>query len=159
MCLISVQSAAAEEGPHDYDYLDENDRTARQSHNIPDNQPMEYINVPEPDNEYHEIPDSDVKTPDTYPTEYMNIDNAQEGDYNEIPEEYNIPISERTQPNGQMHEYHEVPNEFFRPSGGGTTAPSYEVPADAVRKARTLASPPFPNNMDYETPMDAFKTM
>lgn len=62
--------------------------------------------------------------------------------------EYELPLDGSLQYQNQQ--------DLNMPSGSmGVGTQPYEVPADAMQKARTLASPPRPANTDYETPWDA----
>ncbi len=126
-----IPQVNGDEGPHDYEYMDESETTKLHA-------PRQNGSVPS--GEYEDI-DEDKAFPPTgnpYPPSSHYELPPPSSDYELPPDGYPAEVA------GEYHNIPEVPG----------TQP-YEVPSDALLKARTLASPPRMLSSDYETPWDA----
>ena len=81
-----------------------------------------------------------------------------DGEYQTIPDDFLAPAPAK-EAFPQPYEYQEIPNNMLAHPWSPDSA--YETPMDAKAKARTIASPiQYPPVItDYETPMDAMKTL
>ena len=136
--LLPLQDNRLEDGPHEYEYMDDKD--------------MPKSSVPPPTNvdEYQTIPD-DFSAPPP-PTNMVAPD-----EYQTIPDDFSVPPPSKGK-SSDIYAYDD-PSDILtntqRPESG------YEVPVDAKIKARTIASPiQYPPVItEYETPIDAMKTL
>ena len=136
--LLPSQDNRLEDGPHEYEYMDDKD--------------MPKSSVPPPTNvdEYQTIPD-DFSAPPP-PTNMVAPD-----EYQTIPDDFSVPPPSK-QKSSDIYAYDD-PSDILT----NTQRPesTYEIPVDAKIKARTIASPiQYPPVItEYETPIDAMKTL
>lgn len=98
------------------------------------------------------------------PHEYEYMDDQDQpkpptGEYQTIPDDFLTPPPASNQTLPQPYEYQDIPSNMLTHPWSPDSA--YETPMDAKAKARTIASPiQYPPVItDYETPIDAMKTL
>jgi len=98
------------------------------------------------------------------PHEYEYMDDQDQpkpptGEYQTIPDDFLTPPPASNQTLPELYEYQDIPSNMLTHPWSPDSA--YETPMDAKAKARTIASPiQYPPVItDYETPIDAMKTL